>query len=96
MNFFFTLVDSQFLLSSRAVAVDVRFILTYRELTICIENIGENFSTNGTDFFWYRNQLYHLQNTCKFFAFLKGSLVLVIHTNFEEIFSRFGLTGKLR
>ena len=37
-------------------------------------------------FLSYRNQLYHLQNTCKFFALLNGSLAQVIHTNFEENF----------
>ena len=37
-------------------------------------------------FLSYRNQLYHLQNTCKFFARLNGSLAQVIHTNFEENF----------
>ena len=37
-------------------------------------------------FLSYRNQLYHLQNTCQFFALLNGSLAQVIHTNFEENF----------
>ena len=51
-----------------------------------MENVGENFSTNGTDFFIVSKPIDHLQNTCKFFALLNGSLAQVIHTNFEENF----------